>query len=70
MISKEYQRGKLLIELKIGRKDTGASPIVIESPVYRQQFGLWEHQKYFIDKAFNDHKCPMGQDIYWQTRSG
>jgi hypothetical protein len=42
------------------KSDTGASPIVIESPVYRQQFGLWEHQKYFIDKAFNDHKMSYG----------
>ncbi len=25
---------------------------VVESPVYRQQLGLWEHQKYFIDLVY------------------
>ena len=40
--------------------DSDASPVVIESPVYRQQFGLREHQKCFIEKAFNDHKISYG----------
>jgi len=25
---------------------------IVESPVYRQQLGLWEHQKYFIDLVY------------------
>jgi len=29
---------------------------VIEAPVYRQELGLWEHQKYFVNLVFNDHK--------------
>ncbi|MFS0598606.1 phospholipase D-like domain-containing anti-phage protein [Peribacillus frigoritolerans] len=29
---------------------------IVEAPVYRQEYGLWEHQKYFVDRAFNDHK--------------
>ena len=29
---------------------------VIESPVYRQEFGLWEHQKYFVKLAFTNHQ--------------
>lgn len=32
----------------------------IESPVYRQEFGLWEHQKYFVDLAFREHKKSYG----------
>ena len=36
------------------------SPVIVESPVYRKQFGLWEHQKYFVDKAFTDHKKSYG----------
>ncbi|PEN60333.1 phospholipase D-like domain-containing anti-phage protein [Bacillus wiedmannii] len=32
----------------------------VESPVYRQEFGLWEHQKYFIDLAFSEHKKSYG----------
>lgn len=34
--------------------------IAVESPVYREEFGLWEHQKYFVEKAFNDHKESHG----------
>ncbi len=33
---------------------------VVESPVYRQEFGLWEHQKFFVNLAFNDHKKAYG----------
>ena len=32
--------------------------IAVESPVYREQLGLWEHQKYFVDRVFYDHKKP------------
>jgi ERCC4-related helicase len=39
--------------------DNPASP-VIETPVYRKEFGLWEHQKYFIDLAYKAHKKGMG----------
>lgn len=34
--------------------------VAVESPVYREQLGLWEHQKYFVDIAFRDHKMPYG----------
>jgi superfamily II DNA or RNA helicase len=33
---------------------------VIETPVYRKEYGLWEHQKYFVNLAFNDHKKSHG----------
>ncbi len=29
---------------------------VIESPVYRKQSGLWNHQKYFVERAFLEHR--------------
>jgi len=32
----------------------------VESPVIRGEFGLWEHQKYFVDLAFRDHKKSYG----------
>ena len=28
----------------------------IELPVFREGFGLWEHQKYFVDRAFKAHR--------------
>lgn len=40
-------------------KKDGASA-VIESPVYRSEFGLWAHQKYFIKKAYEDHVSGRG----------
>jgi len=33
---------------------------IVESPVYRQELGLWEHQKFFVDIAFRDHKTNSG----------
>jgi hypothetical protein len=38
---------------------TPASPI-IESPVYRKEVGLWEHQKYFVEMVFRAHRSPHG----------
>lgn len=36
------------------------APIVIETPVYRREYGLWEHQKYFVKLAFDAHKTIHG----------
>lgn len=33
---------------------------VVESPVYREELGLWEHQKCFVDMAFRNHRKPYG----------
>ena len=33
---------------------------LIEAPVYRQESGLWEHQKYFAKLAFDAHRGPFG----------
>ncbi|MBT3366894.1 MAG: DEAD/DEAH box helicase family protein [Nitrospina sp.] len=42
------------------REKPEAAPTVIESPVYRKELGLWEHQKYFVDLAFKAHKRSCG----------
>lgn len=31
-----------------------------EEPVFRKEFGLWEHQKYFVELAFREHQKPGG----------
>lgn len=36
-----------------------AAPI-IETPIYRKEFGLWAHQKYFVQRAFDAHRGPFG----------
>lgn len=41
-------------------EDSEPASVAVESPVYREQLGLWEHQKYFVDLAFRDHKQPYG----------
>lgn len=41
-------------------EDPDPSSVAVESPVYREQLGLWEHQKYFVEKVFADHKMSYG----------
>jgi hypothetical protein len=41
------------------RESLDPAPAVIESPVYRQEVGLWEHQKYFVKLVFDEHHGPM-----------
>lgn len=40
------------------RRDSQADPAsaAVETPVYRQEFGLWAHQKYFVKLAFDAHR--------------
>ncbi len=38
-----------------------AAPPIIETPVYRREGGLWEHQKYFVKLAFETHGGPTGK---------
>lgn len=33
---------------------------VIETPVFRKEYGLWEHQKYFVKLAFDAHRGSFG----------
>jgi superfamily II DNA or RNA helicase len=37
-----------------------AAPVFVEAPVYRQQAGLWEHQKFFVKLAFDAHQRETG----------
>ena len=45
------------IPLKDWRETDEPIPAVAaEEPIYREQFGLWAHQKYFVARALNEHK--------------
>lgn len=48
--------------LKGWREDNGADvpAVAAEEPVYRKEFGLWAHQKYFVMRAFEEHKTKGG----------
>ncbi|HCB13893.1 MAG TPA: helicase SNF2, partial [Gammaproteobacteria bacterium] len=47
------------------RRDAQADPAsaAVESPVYRQEFGLWAHQKYFVKLAFDAHRRGMARFV-------
>ncbi len=51
------KREKISIKRWKDSLDPAAS--IIETPVYRKEFGLWAHQKYFVKKAFDAH-CRNG----------
>ncbi len=40
--------------------DESIQSAVVEEPVYRKEYGLWDHQKYFVELAFKEHKTDGG----------
>jgi hypothetical protein len=46
--------------VKEWRDDPEAAAPIVESPVYRKEFGLWAHQKYFVKIAFDAHQSVHG----------
>lgn len=40
-------------------REPNPAPAVIETPVYRKEVGLWEHQKYFVKLVLDNHVGPM-----------
>lgn len=44
------------VSLDSWRQEPEAASPIVESPVYRKEYGLWAHQKYFVKKAFEAHK--------------
>ncbi|MDD2401877.1 MAG: phospholipase D-like domain-containing protein [Clostridia bacterium] len=57
---KRISERKIIHSVKEWKEEENPASTVIETPVYRQEYGLWEHQKYFVNLAFNDHKKPSG----------
>ncbi|MCX7904286.1 MAG: phospholipase D-like domain-containing protein [Caloramator sp.] len=57
---KRLSQRKVIYSVEEWRKNPEPASTVIESPVYRRELGLWEHQKYFINLAFEDHKKSYG----------
>ncbi len=42
------------------RTDADPAAAIVEAPVYRKEVGLWEHQKYFVKRAFEAHLTAEG----------
>ena len=53
---------RIVIGLKDWRENSNevVPSAAVEEPVYRKEFGLWEHQKYFVELAFREHKKDGG----------
>ena len=50
--------------------DDQIGALAAEEPIYREQFGLWPHQKYFVDRAFADHKTHGGARLLLADQVG
>src|SRR5262245_2733200 len=46
--------------VEVWRDEPEPAAPLIETPVYRQEYGLWEHQKYFVTLAFEAHQGSHG----------
>ena len=53
-------RRELIPDLGQWREEPDPASVVVEAPVYRKEVGLWEHQKYFVNLAFDAHRGPHG----------
>ena len=51
---------RVIETVEIWREDPQPAEAIIETPVFAKEYGLWEHQKYFIKKAFDAHDTPGG----------
>lgn len=61
-----------LLPLKEWRdKLSDAAPAVAaEEPIYRKEFGLWAHQKYFVTRAFDEHRQRGGARLLLADQVG
>jgi len=53
-------RRKVIATIESWKQEGNPASPIIETPVYRKQYGLWAHQKYFVHHAFEAHKTAMG----------
>ncbi len=53
---------RVIIPLEKWRQDSQDEipAVAVEEPVFRKEFGLWEHQKYFVELAFKEHQKDGG----------
>lgn len=53
---------RVVIPLEKWRQDSQDEipAVAVEEPVFRKEFGLWEHQKYFVELAFKEHQKDGG----------
>lgn len=59
-ISRRAERREIPTIEKWKEEEAEPGPAVVESKVFNEGFGLWEHQKYFADLVFRNHKYKGG----------
>jgi len=52
------------------REDPDSAAPIVESPVYRKEFGLRAHQKYFVNLAFDAHRSVHGARMVLADQMG
>uniref|UniRef100_A0A7C3I1V0 Helicase SNF2 n=1 Tax=Gracilinema caldarium TaxID=215591 RepID=A0A7C3I1V0_9SPIR len=57
-VVQEIERLSIRKELSFEEWEQTPDPgsVAVEAPVYREQFGLWPHQKYFVTQAWRAHQ--------------
>jgi phosphatidylserine/phosphatidylglycerophosphate/cardiolipin synthase-like enzyme len=53
-------RRRVVPNIEVWREEPEPAAPIIETPVYRREYGLWEHQKAFVKLAFDAHRGPHG----------
>lgn len=61
---------EVIDELEKWQETPEPAQAVVESPVNRKELGLWEHQKYFADMAFRNHKKSYGARLVLADQVG
>ncbi|MDR1777226.1 MAG: phospholipase D-like domain-containing protein [Desulfovibrio sp.] len=51
-------------------ENDAAAAVAVEEPIYRNEFGLWAHQKYFVARAFEEHKRRGGARLLLADQVG
>ena len=59
-IRRIYKRTVIENEEDIKKTKNLPAAANIETPIFRKELGLWEHQKYFIEKIFKEHRKNNG----------
>ncbi len=57
-VVREVERLAARKELDLGswKKSPAPAGVLVEAPVYRKEFGLWPHQRYFVDLFWKAHR--------------
>ena len=58
-VVREVERmvGRVELDLSKWKQDAEPGGLAVEAPVYREQFGLWPHQRYFVQLAWRAHQA-------------